>query len=133
VEPKRQNQLMGRYPVDQQTPDLFSTEGLGASNQAAEVKARRTRRPALPKDLLTAIKYLNNEDLDRLATRFTPLQLAANIYSPLAVADRARQSRLLPKPSDPQANTPAVSQLWPWACFGLFRAARGPNRRMADD
>jgi hypothetical protein len=64
--PKRQNQLMGRYPVDQQTPDLFSTEGLGASNQAANVKARRTRRPALPKDLPTAIKYLNNEDLDRL-------------------------------------------------------------------
>jgi hypothetical protein len=59
---------MGRHPPEEQTPDLFSAEGISGSsaNQAADIRARRPRRPALPKDLPTAIKYLNNGELDRL-------------------------------------------------------------------
>jgi hypothetical protein len=57
--------VMGRDRIEEQTPDLFPTEGVSDS-QAANVKARRPRRPTLPKDLSTAIKYLNNGDLDRL-------------------------------------------------------------------
>jgi hypothetical protein len=66
--PKRQNQPMGRHPVEEQTPDLFPTDwGSGPlSNQVGGAKARRPRRVALPKDLSTAVKYLNNGDLDRL-------------------------------------------------------------------
>jgi hypothetical protein len=60
--------LMGRNRIEDQSPDLFSTEGVGdpSTNQAADVGARRPRRPAPPKDLPTAIKYLSNGDLDRL-------------------------------------------------------------------
>jgi hypothetical protein len=60
--------FMGRNRIEDQSPDLFATEGVGdpSTNQAADVEARRPRRPALPKDLPAAIKYLNNGDLDRL-------------------------------------------------------------------
>jgi hypothetical protein len=60
--------LMGRDRFEEQTPDLFPTEGLSgpSSNKVEDVKTRRTRRPALPKDLPTAIKYLGDGDLDRL-------------------------------------------------------------------
>jgi hypothetical protein len=42
---------MGRHPLEEQTPDLFSTEGITGSsaNRATEVKARRKLdRPAGP-------------------------------------------------------------------------------------
>jgi hypothetical protein len=60
--------LMGRDRFEEQTPDLFPTEGLSgpSSNKVEDVKPSRPRRPAVPKHLPTAIKYLNNEDLDRL-------------------------------------------------------------------
>jgi hypothetical protein len=51
------------------------------------VKARRPRRPALPKDLPSAIKYLNNGDPDRL------LQAA--------LEEARRRGRLGPTPGTP--------------------------------
>jgi hypothetical protein len=82
--------IMGRYRIDEQTPDLFPAEGVGGSstNQAADVKARRPRRPALPKDLPTAIKDLNNGDLDRLLRA--------------AMEEARRRGRLPPAPENPK-------------------------------
>jgi hypothetical protein len=58
---------MGRDRIDEQTPDLFQSVGGASTNQAGDVKrSRPPRRPALPKDLHTAIKYLDNGELDRL-------------------------------------------------------------------
>jgi len=60
---------MGRNRIEDQSPDLFSTEGVGdpSTNKTTDVKRTGPRgRPALPKDLPTAIKYLDNGELDRL-------------------------------------------------------------------
>jgi hypothetical protein len=78
--------IMGRDRIEEQTPDLFPTEGVSGS-EAADVKARRHRRPALPKDLPTAIKCLNNEDLDRLLRA--------------AMEEARRRGRLTPTPETP--------------------------------
>jgi hypothetical protein len=81
--------LMGRNRIEDQSPDLFSTEGVGdpSTNQAADVKTRRPRRPALPKDLPHAIKYLDNGELDRLLRA--------------AMEEARRRGRLAPTPETP--------------------------------
>jgi hypothetical protein len=88
---------MGRHPPEEQTPDLFSAEGISGSsaNRAADVRARRPRRPALPKDLPTAIKYLDNGELDRL------LQAATE--------EAKRRGRPMPMAEARPTNTPAAS------------------------
>jgi len=60
---------MGRDPIKNQTPDLFSTERLDGppSNNPPEALRRRpSRRAALPKDLPRAIRYLEDRELDWL-------------------------------------------------------------------
>ena len=86
--------LMGRDRFEEQTPDLFPTEGLSgpSSNKVEDVKPRRPRRPALPKHLPTAIKYLNNEDLDRLLRA--------------ATEGARRRGRLAPNPETPNKIEP---------------------------
>ena len=86
--------LMGRDRFEEQTPDLFPTEGLSgpSSNKVEDVKPRRPRRPALPKHLPTAIKYLNNEDLDRLLRA--------------AMEGARRRGRLAPNPETPNKIEP---------------------------
>jgi hypothetical protein len=57
---------MGRDPQNQ-TPDLFSSQTGPSPNQAAEAPTGRpSRRPALPKDLPRAIRYLADRELDWL-------------------------------------------------------------------
>jgi hypothetical protein len=82
--------LMGRKYIEEQTPNLFPTEGASgpSSYQVDDVKARRPRRPALPKDLPTAIKYLDNGDLDRLLRA--------------AMEEVRRRGRLPPAPENPR-------------------------------
>jgi hypothetical protein len=59
--------IMGRDRIEEQTPDLFKGVGGPSTNEAGDVKRTGPRRrPALPKDLPTAIKYLDNGELDRL-------------------------------------------------------------------
>jgi hypothetical protein len=53
---------MGRGKIEQQTPDLFSTDGIGS--RSANVPSGG--RLALPKDLPNSIKYLDDQELDRL-------------------------------------------------------------------
>jgi hypothetical protein len=98
--------LMGRKDIEDRTPDLFATEEVGGppSHKVGDVKARRPRRPALPKDLATAIKYLNNGDLDRL------LQAASE--------EAKRRGRLIPNPDtpnriDPRSTEPSLKQTLP--------------------
>jgi hypothetical protein len=59
------NSGMGRKV---QTPDLFSVESTGGSLTRPSPPAtdRPSRRAVLPKDLTTAIKYLDDQELDRL-------------------------------------------------------------------
>ena len=60
---------MGRDPIKNQTPDLFSTERLGGpSSDRPEdvVTGRPPRRTVLPKDLPKAIRYLEDQELDWL-------------------------------------------------------------------
>jgi hypothetical protein len=59
--------FMGRDPIQNQTPDLFSSQTGPSPNQAAEAPTGRpSHRPALPKDLPKAIRYLADRELDWL-------------------------------------------------------------------
>ena len=89
---------MGRDRIDEQTPDLFQGVGGASTNQAGDVKrSRPPRRPALPKDLHTAIKYLDNGELDRLLR---------------AATEEARQrGRLAPGPDTTPTKVNPVSGL----------------------
>jgi hypothetical protein len=89
---------MGRYRIEDKSPDLFSTEGIGGSstNQATDVKTRPPRRPVLPKDLSTAIKYLNDGEFDRLLRA--------------ATEEARRRGRLIPAPETPTKIAPASGE-----------------------
>jgi hypothetical protein len=98
--------FMGRKRIEEQTPDLFPTEGVSgpSSNQVDGVKGRGPRRLALPKDLSTAVKYLDNGDLDRLLRAVTE--------------EAKRRGRLIPNPDtsktiDPRSTEPSFQQTLP--------------------
>ena len=60
---------MGRDPIKNQTPDLFSTGRTDSSppnNPLEALPGRPSRRTALPKDLPRAIRYLEDQELDWL-------------------------------------------------------------------
>jgi hypothetical protein len=57
---------MGRKPIQNQTPDLFSPQAGASPNDAAEASTRVSRQPALPKDLPRAIRHLADIELDWL-------------------------------------------------------------------
>src|SRR6476469_9831377 len=59
---------MGRDPIKNQTPDLFSTGRLDSpsNNPPEALPGRPSRRMALPKDLPKAIRYLEDQELDWL-------------------------------------------------------------------
>src|ERR1700731_1516185 len=97
---------MGRDPIRNQTPDLFSTERLGgpSSDRAADaVTGRPSRRTALPKDLPRAIRYLEDRELDWLLRT--------------AIHEAKRRGRLMPmaeaRPTDrpPASSEPSVRPL----------------------
>jgi hypothetical protein len=89
---------MGRDPIRNQTPDLFSTERLGgrSSDRPEEVvTGRPSRRTALPKDLPKAIRYLEDRELDWLLR--------------VATEETKRRGRAMPMAEASPTNTPAVS------------------------
>jgi hypothetical protein len=60
---------MGRDPIKNQTPDLFSTgrvDGSPPNNPPEALPREPSRRTALPKDLPKAIRYLEDQELDWL-------------------------------------------------------------------
>jgi hypothetical protein len=89
---------MGRDPIRNQTPDLFSTERLGGpSSDRPEdaVTERPSRRTALPKDLPKAIRYLEDRELDWLLR--------------VATEEANRRGRAMPMAEASPTNTPAAS------------------------
>jgi hypothetical protein len=89
---------MGRDPIKNQTPDLFSTERLGdrSSDRPADaVTGRPPRRTVLPKDLPKAIRYLEDQELDWLLRA--------------ATEEAKRRGRAMPMAEASPTNTPAAS------------------------
>ena len=88
---------MGRDPTKNQTPDLFSTGRLDSpSNNSPEaLPGRSSRRTALPKDLPKAIRYLEDQELDRLLRA--------------ATEETKRRGRPMPMAEASPTTTPAVS------------------------
>jgi DNA-binding CsgD family transcriptional regulator len=89
---------MGRDPIKNQTPDLFSTGRLDGSppNNPPEALPRQpSRRTALPKDLPRAIRYLEDQELDWLLRA--------------AIHEVERRGWPMPMAEASPTNTPAVS------------------------
>jgi hypothetical protein len=99
---------MGRNNIDQQTPDLFSTEG--ADNRSTNIASgtavvRRPRRLILPKNLPNSIKYLDDRELDHLLE--AAIDEAKRRGRPLASLEPGRTRTKVgpdePKPKRPQS------------------------------
>jgi hypothetical protein len=89
---------MGRDPIENQTPDLFSTGRLDGSpsyNPPKALAGRPSRRTALPKDLPRAIRYIEDQELDWLLRT--------------AIHEAKRRGRPMPMAEASPTNTPAVS------------------------
>ena len=89
---------MGRDPIKNQTPDLFSTarlDGSPSNNPPEAVPGRSSRRTALPKDLPKAIRYLEDRELDWLLR--------------VATEEANRRGRAMPMAEASPTNTPAAS------------------------
>ena len=91
---------MGRDPIKNQTPDLFSTgrlDGSPSNNPPEALPGRSSRRAALPKDLPKAIRYLEDGELDwllRVATEETKRR-----GRPMPMAEASPKTRLPPRQS----------------------------------
>jgi hypothetical protein len=89
---------MGRDPIKNQTPDLFSTgrlDGSPSNNPPEAPPGRPSRRAALPKDLPKAIRYLEDQELDWLLRA--------------ATEETKRRGRPMPMAEASPTNTPAIS------------------------
>jgi DNA-binding transcriptional ArsR family regulator len=130
--------LMGRKRIEEPTPDLFPTEGASgpSSNQVDDVKARRPRPVTLPKDLPTAIQYLNDADLDRLLRAATE---EAKRRGRLAIPETPRKtdspsgesSLKQALPTHPRSSRPAAIPLTRGqinAVLAAFKAGVTPSR-----
>jgi len=113
---------MGRDPIRNQTPDLFSTGRLddSPSNNPPEALPRQpSRRTALPKDLPKAIRYLEDQQLDwllRVATEQTkrrgrPMPMAEASPTNTSVAS----SEPIPKQTKPPGRPTHERQIRPAA------------------
>ena len=92
---------MGRDPIKNQTPDLFSTgrlDGSPPNNPPEALPGRPSRRTALPKDLPRAIRYLEDQELDWLLR--TAIHEAKRRGRPMPMAE-ARPTNTLPASSEP--------------------------------
>ena len=99
---------MGRYNIEQQTPDLFSTEDVGSRSTdipSGTTVVRPPRRLVLPKDLANSIKYLDDRQLDSLLA--AAIDEAKRRGRPLASLEPGRTSKAVdpdePKPKRPQS------------------------------
>ncbi len=89
---------MGRDPNQNETLDLFSGAADPSLKGASQAVARRSsRRPALPKDLPKAIRYLADEELDWLLR--------------VAIQETKRRGRPMRTTVAPPTSTPAGSSM----------------------
>jgi hypothetical protein len=89
---------MGRDPVKNQTPDLFSTgrlDGSPSNNPPEALPGRASRRTALPKNLPKAIQFLEDRELDWLLRT--------------AIHEAKGRGRPMPMAEASPTNTPAAS------------------------
>ena len=100
---------MGRDPIKNQTPDLFSTERLGGpSSDRPEhaVTGRPSRRTALPKDLPKAIRYLEDQELDWLLRAATEEANRRGRPMPMAEARPTNRPSASSEPIPKQTKSP---------------------------
>jgi hypothetical protein len=122
---------MGRHRSNEQMPDLFSTEGVGgsSSNQASDVTtARPSRRSILPKGLAKGIKYLDDQEFDRLL-RVTTEEARRRGKLPASVAGseaRMKKRPLIDRPT--QIAAVPLSQGRVNAVRAAFKAGVTPSR-----
>jgi hypothetical protein len=96
---------MGRDPIKNQMPDLFSTgrlDGSPPNNPPEALPGRPSRRTALPKDLPRAIRYLEDQELDWLVRTAIHLVRAA-------IHEAKRRGRPMPMTEASPTNMPAAS------------------------
>jgi hypothetical protein len=89
--------IMGRGSNKEPTPDLFSPEKSGGAPtiQPAEPGINQpSRRAILPKDLPTAVRYLDDQELDRLVQA--------------AIAEARRRGRPIQGVERPPADRPSA-------------------------
>ena len=121
---------MGRDRSNEQMPDLFSTEGVGgsSSNQASDVTtAQPSRRSILPKGLAKGIKYLDDQEFDRLLRVTTE---EARRRGKLPASDAGSEARMKKRPLIDRPTQIAVplSQGRVNAVRAAFKAGITPSR-----
>jgi hypothetical protein len=119
---------MGRDPIKNQTPDLFSTGRLDGSppNNPSEALPRRpSRRTALPKDLPKAIRYLEDQELDWLLRAATEETKRRGRPMPMAEASPTNTppalSEPIPKQTKPPGSPTRQREIRPAAASSLTR------------
>jgi hypothetical protein len=121
---------MGRDRSNEQMPDLFSTEGVGgsSSNQASDVTtARPSRRSILPKGLAKGIKYLDDQEFDRLL-RVTTEEARRRGKLPASVAGSEARMKKHPLIDRPTQIAVPLSQGRVNAVRAAFKAGVTPAR-----
>jgi hypothetical protein len=121
---------MGRDRSNEQMPDLFSTEGVGgsSSNQASDVTtARPSRRSILPKGLAKGIKYLDDQEFDRLL-RVTTEEARRRGKLPASVAGSEARMKKRPLIDGPTQIAVPLSQGRVNAVRAAFKAGVTPSR-----
>jgi hypothetical protein len=121
---------MGRHRCNEQMPDLFSTEGVGgsSSNQASDVTtARPSRRSILPKGLAKGIKYLDDQEFDRLL-RVTTEEARRRGKLPASVAGSEARMKKRPLIDRPTQIAVPLSQGRVNAVRAAFKAGVTPSR-----
>ena len=114
--------MIGREGDKEQTPDLFLTgrlDGSPSNNQPEALPARPSRRTVLPKDLPKAIRYLEDQELDRLLRVATEEAKRRGRAMPMAEASPtntlAASSEPIPKQTKPPGRQTRQRQIRPAA------------------
>jgi hypothetical protein len=135
---------MGRDPIRNQTPDLFSTgrlDGSPSNNPPEALPRRPPRRTALPKDLPRAIRYLEDRELDWLLRAATEETKRRGRPMPMAEASPTNtppaSSEPIPKQTKPPGRPTHQRQIRPAAALtkgqvnavrAAFKAGVTPSR-----
>ena len=111
---------MGRDPIRNPTPDLFSTE-----SPPEALPGRPSRRTALPKDLPRAIRYLEDQELDWLLRAATEETKRRGRPMPMAEASPTNTppalSEPIPKQTKPPGSPTRQREIRPSAASSLTR------------
>jgi hypothetical protein len=98
---------MSRNPKENQTPDLFSTvTGQSPDEAPTATTERPSRRPAPPKNLPKAIRYLSDRELGwLLQTAMEEAKLRGSLV-PMGIERPTNMSTVSPEPAPKQSKPP---------------------------